>query len=206
MYVDWTAKIMRFLYYPKAYVYIHVHVFMLFLIRVTPALPVTVGYEWKWPSHVLLPFVWSRCLVVIKWLMNSDVTESQHYGSPCVYKARWHARKVMRISCWWELTIAQNSCCLGIAGLSGPTIRVIFMYTTVIVLAHVQCAIPSRTTHSESWYNNYLWHFRYCTFLSNSHKYWVCWDIHLLVSFVLSVHCTSSSGRWSIAPPKLCTV
>ena len=37
-----------------------------------------------------------------KWLMNlisSDVTEPQHYGSPCVYKAGWSARQVTCIPC-----------------------------------------------------------------------------------------------------------
>ena len=34
--------------------------------------------------------------MVMKWLMNlmsSDVTEPQHYGSPCVYKAGWRVRQ-----------------------------------------------------------------------------------------------------------------
>ena len=66
---------------------------------ITPALPVTAGYEGRWPSFVSLPLV-RQVFVVMEQLMNfisSDVTEPQHYGSQCVYKAQWHARQVMHI-------------------------------------------------------------------------------------------------------------
>ena len=46
---------------------------------ITPALPITAGYEWKQPSLVFA--LVRQVLVVMKRLMNF---KPQHSGSPCI--------------------------------------------------------------------------------------------------------------------------